>query len=386
MISSHVKILPVLNGMPNELYPALLDKLSLSDILNLRSLNKELSEVINEYLINELKVIQIACGLFHNVILLKNGRVLVMGNNSQGQLGLGQDVKKVALPRELEHIGKIKQIEANYSQTYLLTADGSVLVMGSNTMGQLGFDASIKNIFNPKPIPGICNAQFITAQDNTTAIFTYPNQIRCFGKVDSLTPLYIDHKIKLFHNGLDLPKQVAIKDISIGKDHILLLSHENEVYGFGQNLNGNLGLKGQDYIHTWTKVFSDLKAIKIKATDLGSLILTSQNRLIVAGLDHGQFGIKEVDNVGFDIDQLVIDTPQEVNTQGEIIMDIAANNFSTLLLTDKNELLSLQKPAKSDPSNKAKNSTSIAGFFQLKNHLSQNFELTNEKSQQQRIL
>jgi E3 ubiquitin-protein ligase MYCBP2 len=42
----------------------------------------------------DLPVTQIACGVHHTVVLLQNGDVYTFGNNSYGQLGLGDNTPK----------------------------------------------------------------------------------------------------------------------------------------------------------------------------------------------------------------------------------------------------------------------------------------------------
>lgn len=44
-------------------------------------------------------VVQIACGLEHAIALTNNGELYTWGSNSDGQLGLGQDVKSSIKPK-----------------------------------------------------------------------------------------------------------------------------------------------------------------------------------------------------------------------------------------------------------------------------------------------
>ena len=42
----------------------------------------------------DVPVLQVACGMHHTVVLLSNGKVYTFGNNSYGQLGLGDNIAR----------------------------------------------------------------------------------------------------------------------------------------------------------------------------------------------------------------------------------------------------------------------------------------------------
>ena len=59
---------------------------------------------------------QIACGLVHSQILLKNGRVVSFGDNQFGQLGLGAEagVQSTGHPTEIPSLTNVKAISCNH--------------------------------------------------------------------------------------------------------------------------------------------------------------------------------------------------------------------------------------------------------------------------------
>ena len=52
-------------------------------------------------------VVQIACGLKHTLALTNNGEIYAWGSNEEGQLGLGQDIKKEVKPKLISSLATI---------------------------------------------------------------------------------------------------------------------------------------------------------------------------------------------------------------------------------------------------------------------------------------
>lgn len=83
-------------------------------------------------------VVQISCGLHHTVLLTLNGEVFTFGSNQYGQLGTG-DVQPVYCPVQVKITkGKIVQVAAGSNHTVLLTSSGNVITFGKHHKGQLG--------------------------------------------------------------------------------------------------------------------------------------------------------------------------------------------------------------------------------------------------------
>ncbi|XP_042905925.1 E3 ubiquitin-protein ligase MYCBP2 isoform X1 [Parasteatoda tepidariorum] len=93
------------------------------------------------HLPTEVPVIQVACGLHHNVLLLRNGDVYTFGNNQHGQLGQGDFLIRgqptlLKLPSAYLPT-TITQVAAGSCHTVLLSEKGQVFTFGSFQKGQL---------------------------------------------------------------------------------------------------------------------------------------------------------------------------------------------------------------------------------------------------------
>jgi len=81
-------------------------------------------------------IVAIATGITHSVFLQKGGRALVVGSNSHGAIGLGEDVAKVNTPTKLS-LEHVVAISAGSDHSMFLLCDGTVYGTGQNDYFQL---------------------------------------------------------------------------------------------------------------------------------------------------------------------------------------------------------------------------------------------------------
>ena len=144
---------------------------------------------------------QVVSGTYFEVVLKTDGTVWTWGNNQYGQLGNGttqnvniSDPLRVVGVNSEGYLERITQITAGAHFAAALTEDGKVVTWGYNAHGQLG--------------------------NNTTT--------------NSGVPVYVQDE-----NGEII---TGIKQISGGSSHMLALTEEGEVYSWGLNNYGQLGI------------------------------------------------------------------------------------------------------------------------------------------------
>ncbi len=97
-------------------------------------------------------VVQISCGENHSMVLTSGGNVYAWGDNSQGQLGLGDTVSRLRpeLVKSLRNI-KTVRIATGGQHSLLLSGAGMLFSCGSNSHGQCGLsDTEVRT--QPTPV------------------------------------------------------------------------------------------------------------------------------------------------------------------------------------------------------------------------------------------
>lgn len=314
--------------LPKEIFYHIFDHIPLKELIKYSTVDKKFKEVIFGYLLQELEIKDIICGVNFSIILLKNGRVLAVGDNQKGQLGLGANCKKSFVPQEILNIERIEQVSVGFSHSVMLDKNGNIWVMGDNSDQQLPIDPSIKNVFIPQEVLNHNKIKSIVAKDFTTSFLTHSNEFLNFGNLQ-LKPYVFNNTFVLSPDWVDIPTNLDIIDLSVATEHALILTKSKEVYGIGINENGSLGL-GASYIHfpTWTKLAENVK--KIQTMPLGSILLTEKNELMVSGMNNnGQLAPTE---------EMII--PQ-FKTVGTGVKQFAAGDFHTFYLDLSNQLYAM---------------------------------------------
>uniref|UniRef100_A0A3B4A7P5 RCC1-like domain-containing protein n=1 Tax=Periophthalmus magnuspinnatus TaxID=409849 RepID=A0A3B4A7P5_9GOBI len=85
-----------------------------------------------------VSVSQVSCGSQHSIALTKDGLVFTWGHNSRGQLGLGQCGE--SSPEQVQHLSDLPvvQVAAGGEHSFSVSLSGAVFGWGNNSCGQLG--------------------------------------------------------------------------------------------------------------------------------------------------------------------------------------------------------------------------------------------------------
>jgi hypothetical protein len=90
-----------------------------------------------------LKVLQVAAGTRHSMLLAEDGRVFTFGENGSGKTGLGTTTGDTLLPTPIDttNLGGlgITQLAAGSDHSLVLAEDGRVFSFGSGSLGRTGY-------------------------------------------------------------------------------------------------------------------------------------------------------------------------------------------------------------------------------------------------------
>ena len=209
--------------------------------------------------INDIK--EVYCGWYHNIILKNNGTLWGSGYNSNGELGLGDNVNKTTFTQAIINVNDIKSVYCNAGNTFILKNDGTLWGCGYNGYGSLGLgDTTNRTTFtqittNADDIKQIyCGFYhtFILKNDSTLWGCGY-NEYCQLGLGDG--------------NGRYTFTQVTtnsdnIKQIYCGYGHTIILEYDGTLWVTGCNTSGQLGLGDTNGRSTFTQIITNTDDIK----------------------------------------------------------------------------------------------------------------------------
>ena len=105
-------------------------------------------------------IVHFVCGFQHSLFLDSEGNVFSVGNNEEGQLGLGHNTDQNEL-KKIPNIPPIKIISCVNASSYLIDFEGNLWTFGFNNNGQLGHGDKT-NINTPKKINTLKDIQQIS--------------------------------------------------------------------------------------------------------------------------------------------------------------------------------------------------------------------------------
>ncbi|KAJ6227763.1 hypothetical protein M0813_09666 [Anaeramoeba flamelloides] len=268
------------------------------------------------------RITKIAAGRNHFLILTSNGIVYALGSNFNGEIGYGEDnMYTIDSPSQVPFFQqndiKCKDIACGHEQGYFLTAEGLLYSCGANLYGELGVGNNTIQISPTlvrkdvvKIYSGTRSHHFFFL-DNKNKLFSCglgksgqlglgskrsynkPRELKkfrkkkfstiCCGQRHSL--MLMESKVyscgdigvngtmekKLRTKFTIIPKlaEEDVLQIAAGSQHSIVLTAENEIFVFGSNGNGQLGLQADSQM---VKIDNQLIPTKIKNEDFINIL------------------------------------------------------------------------------------------------------------------
>ncbi|XP_077206908.1 putative E3 ubiquitin-protein ligase HERC4 isoform X2 [Paroedura picta] len=226
--------------------------------------------------------------------------MLCWGNASFGQLGLGGIDEEVVLePRRCNFFlnKKIQDVGCGLRHTVCVLDDGTVYTCGCNDLGQLGHEKSRKR---PEQV-GALDAQNIVAVscgEAHTLALNDKGQVYAWGfAVDGQLGLPGTEECIRVPRNIKSLSDIQIAQVACGYYHSLALSKGSEVFSWGQNKHGQLGLGYEFKKQTSPQLIKSLLGIpfaQIAAGGAHSFILSLSGAVFGWGRNKfGQLGLND---------------------------------------------------------------------------------------------
>ena len=196
-------------------------------------------------ILKDIQISQIHCGSNHSIFLKQNGNVYSFGRNEYGQLGVG-DLKIRNKPTLIDETkqNKIKMICCGGFNIVLLSEKGNIFTFGNNYSGQLANgNEEIKN--ENKPVSVVCDKSIQSIGCGSSNTFYLMNDGSLYGCGENVYGQLANKtsEEKLFiYKPILIFKNENIKSISFGSHHTMIHLNDGNVFVWGNNKHGQLGL------------------------------------------------------------------------------------------------------------------------------------------------
>ncbi|MBC7617520.1 MAG: RCC1 repeat-containing protein [Candidatus Saccharibacteria bacterium] len=225
----------------------------------------------------------LAGGLYHSLAVDSAGRVLAWGEDGSGQLGTGR-ATFVMTPTVAagQPAGSIVALSAGVFHSLALLSDGRVLTWGNNAEGALG-DGGTQSHSSPLPVVGLAGMVRIHSGERHALAVDGQGRVWSWG---------LNHQGQLGHSAnayqANTPLQVAftggadVADARGGAGHSVALTRSGEVWAWGDNRVGQLGVAQPSQSGTPVRVVFPVGIARIVAIDVAgeqSYALDSDGKL-----------------------------------------------------------------------------------------------------------
>ncbi|XP_076279283.1 secretion regulating guanine nucleotide exchange factor isoform X2 [Lasioglossum baleicum] len=196
------------------------------------------------------KIIKITGGAGHTLILDNGGRVYSSGWNNKGQAGFPVTEESFSF-RQIE--GKLKEkcvvdVACGWDCSAALTIDGTLFLWGSNCFGQLGkHPNTFQWIYEPFEVILDRKIKRVSMGLRHTALVTDDRKVLVAGSGNK-GQLGLNSKKDGFsgkcemHTFTEVPTLRNIKNVACGQHHTVAITEDDNLYAFGDNKYGQLGL------------------------------------------------------------------------------------------------------------------------------------------------
>ncbi|XP_044503423.1 ultraviolet-B receptor UVR8 [Mangifera indica] len=213
----------------------------------------------------EKKVDQISTGYYHSAAITVDGELYIWGKNSNGQLGLGKNAAKVVpVPTKIGCLSGIfiKHVALGSEHSVAVTDGGEVLSWGGGGSGRLGHGhkssilgfLSSSSEYTPRLIKELekVKVKNVAAGLLHTACIDETGCVFIFGERAAAKMVFQDTKNATTPSMIS--KLPYAEEVACGGYHTCVVTSGGDLYTWGSNENGCLGIGTIDSFHSPERV------------------------------------------------------------------------------------------------------------------------------------
>uniref|UniRef100_A0A8D0CRR7 HECT and RLD domain containing E3 ubiquitin protein ligase 3 n=1 Tax=Sander lucioperca TaxID=283035 RepID=A0A8D0CRR7_SANLU len=244
---------------------------------------------------------EIACGGQHSMFLLHDGSVYTCGSNSCGQLGHNKPGTSPELVGALD-AQTITMMSSGRAHSMAVNEQGQVFAWGAGEGGQLGLGTAEAAVRIPRLVKRLCDhriSQVMCGNQHCIAL-SRDGQLFTWGQNTSgQLGLGKGEPSRLLPYPLKSLAGIPFAQITTGGDHSFALSLSGAVFGWGKNRAGQLGLndKQDRAVPCHIKFLRSQKVVHISCGEEHTAALTKDGGLFTFGEGSwGQLGHGSTNN------------------------------------------------------------------------------------------
>ena len=237
-------------------------------------------------------VVSVSCGNLHTLVITDDSNLWSCGNNSNGQLCLENRENQPTFQKT--SFSNIIKISTGNMHSLFQNNKGEVYSCGYNSYGGLGWGHFNSPQIKPTKIPNLPSniIQFVCGNHHNLFLDSE-------GNVFSVGYNYYG-QLGLAHNSNEnvvnqIPNIPPIQTISCSNCSSYLIDFERNLWCFGSNVQGELGLGDLKILRvnvpTKIKDLKDVQQISYGCYTFGHLLIKAQSKIFATGFnDKGQLG------------------------------------------------------------------------------------------------
>lgn len=211
-------------------------------------------------------IIQIACGEEHTICVSNEGKVYGFGRNNYYQLG---NIKHLSQqPHVITSLDqyKVKDAFCGSVFTIIQTHEDILVGFGQNNVGQIGYSELTQQHF-PRVIRELRHVDIasVSCGSSHTMVLARTGELFAFGSNESgQLGIPLASKATYQPTVVDFFRHTPIAKVVCGSYFTMVCCQDGTVYAFGQNNNGQLGIG-----NTVTKCVPNLVELDVNVVEIG---------------------------------------------------------------------------------------------------------------------
>ena len=220
----------------------------------------------------------------------KTGEIYAWGNNTEGDTGTGSEKGYIASPKKIEGLNNVDEIYSSYYYSFAKTTNGELYAWGKNDYGQLGNGDKVNQRI-PVKIEGISNVEKVYIGNDSTIVQNKLGELySCGSNWNGVLGLGTTEAQTSFTkiNGIS-----NITNVYISSNYVLAKANSGDLYAWGSNESGQLGIGNNIDQTKPNKINIKVEDVYILDCDGESIIVkNTEGELYAWGKnDYGQLGI-----------------------------------------------------------------------------------------------